>query len=216
MLGAEGRGVQCGRDNMLQRTTWLAIYLAAGLVHGDSSWAEEKPVKLVPVLKINRDLDKRTVIKPSKIPGSGDGLYAVDGFKKGEVIGELGGQLRTEEDYPPGNYYLASIPECAWEETKPFKYLDSKHFGGNVSRINFAPKTIKGITTHFQNAELHQLCEYPYVIFVALRDIEPGTEIWASYGPEYDYDAFMYVAEVRDFFCGLIKSDCSEGYTFEP
>ena len=178
--------------------------------------ADEKPVRLVPVLKINKDLDKRTDIKPSAIPGSGNGLFAVTAIKQGDVIGELGGQLIAEEDYPLGNYYLASIPECAWEETKPYKYLDAKHFGANVSRINFAPKTINGADTHFQNAVINQLCNYPYVIFVALKDIAPGEEIWASYGPYYSYDKFMYIAAVRDFFCGRIKTDCSEEYTFEP
>jgi hypothetical protein len=132
------------------------------------------------------------------------------------VIGELGGRLVTDEDYPVGNFYLASIPECAWEETEPYKFLDSKYHGGNVSRINFAPKKIKGMETGFQNAAIHQLCFYPYFIFVALKDIEPGAEIWASYGPYYSYDKFMYEPAVRDFFCRLLKTDCSEEYSFEP
>lgn len=177
---------------------------------------EEKPPQLVPVLKIDQDLDKRTVIKPSRIPGAGAGLYAAMAIKEGDVIGMLGGQLRTDEDYPAGNYYLASIPECAWEETKPFKYLDSKHFGAHVSRINFAPLKINGIETGFQNAALRQLCNYPYVIFVALRDLEPGQEIWASYGPYYHYDQFMYEPSVKEFFCNLAKIDCRESYSFEP
>jgi hypothetical protein len=128
----------------------------------------------------------------------------------------LGGRLVAEEDYPLGNYYLASIPECAWEETKPYKFLDAKDFGANVSRINFAPKTINGIDTNFQNAAINQLCNYPYVIFIALKDIAPGEEMFASYGPYYSYDKFMYIAEVRDFFCGLLKTDCSGEYSFEP
>src|SRR5262245_35129297 len=120
----------------------LGFCLLSGtvLLQGRPLLGEEKPVRLVPVLKINKDLDKRTEIRPSAIPGSGDGLYALSQIAKGDVIGELGGQLVAEEDYPPGNYYMASIPECAWEETKPFKYLDAKHFGAHVSRINFAPK----------------------------------------------------------------------------
>jgi hypothetical protein len=177
---------------------------------------EEKPPRLVPVLKIDQDLDKRTVIKPSQIPGAGDGLYAAVAIKEGDVIGMLGGQLRTDEDYPAGNYYLASIPECAWEETKPYKYLDSKHFGAHVSRINFAPLKINGIETAFQNAALRQLCNYPYVVFVALRDLDPGQEIWASYGPYYQYDEFMYEPAVKEFFCNLAKIDCRESYSFEP
>jgi SET domain-containing protein len=196
----------------------FGFYLLIGLagVQGQTLSAEEKPVRLVPVLKINKDLDKRTEIRPSAIPGSGDGLYALSQIVKGDVIGELGGQLVAEEDYPNGNYYMASIPECAWEETKPYKYLDAKYYGAHVSRINFAPKTIKGVETHFQNAAIHQLCNYPYVIFVALRDIAAGEEIWASYGPKYSYDKFMYLAEVRDYFCARAKIDCSDEYFFEP
>jgi SET domain-containing protein len=190
---------------------WAALSISAGALAA----AEETPVKLVPVLKINTELDRRTVIKPSRIPGAGNGLFAGVAIKKDEVIGELGGQLRTDEDYPPGNYYMAFIPECAWEETHPYRYLDSKHFGANVSRINFAPKTINGIDTKFQNSVLVQLCSYPYIVFKAVRDIEPGEEIWASYGRHYDY-SFMAGSEVSAFFCGLLKIDCGEGYTFQP
>lgn len=189
-----------------------AMGVSKSLVLGD----EEKPVKLVPVLKINRELDKRTVIKPSAIPDGGDGLFAAVEIKKGDVIGELGGQLRTAEDYPTGNYYVASIPECAWEETQPYRFLDSKHYGGNVSRINFAPSKINDKETDFQNAALVQLCEYPYVVFIATRDIAPGTELWASYGPYFEYDKFMNAPAVRDFFCDLIKIDCSEKFVYEP
>jgi SET domain-containing protein len=189
----------------------LIVLIAAGKV----SVAEEKPVKLVPILKINTELDRRTVIKPSTIPGGGNGLFAAASIKKDEVIGELGGQLRTEEDYPAGNYYLASIPQCAWEETQPYRYLDSKDFGTNVSRINFAPKSLNGVETKFQNSALIQLCNYPYIVFTALRDIEPGEEIWASYGPHYDY-SFMAAKEVRGFFCALAKIECGEEYAFEP
>lgn len=202
---------------MNKKFYFVALFFAVVPIWSRQSLrADEAPVKLVPVLKINKELDKRTVIKPSAIPGSGNGLFAAVAIKQGEVIGELGGRLVTDENYPLGNYYLASIPECAWEETKPYKYLDSKDFGANVSRINFAPSKINGLDTNFQNAALRQLCVYPYVIFVAVKDIEPGAEIWASYGPYYHYDKFMYEPDVRDFFCGLLKTDCDESYSFEP
>jgi uncharacterized protein len=177
--------------------------------------AAQTPVKPVTVLKINEDLDKRTVIKTSTIPNAGNGLFAVVHIRKGEVIGELGGRLLTEEEYPEDNHYLAGILECAWEETRPYTYLDSKDFGGNVSRINFAPSKINGIETHFQNAEILRLCTHPYFVFVALQDIEPGAEIWSSYGPSYNYDGFMREPDVRDFFSGLLKLNCFEDYTYE-
>jgi len=84
-----------------------------------------------------------------------------------------------------------------------------------VSRTNFAPSKINGIETDFQNAAIAQLCSYPYFVFVALKDIEPGAEIWSSYGPHYEYDKFMTAHEVREFFYGLLKIDCHEKYTYE-
>jgi hypothetical protein len=74
----------------------------------------QTPGKPLPVLKINRALDKRTAIGPSTIPGAGNGLFAAALIKKGEVIGELGGRLATDGDYAMGNHYIASIPQCAW------------------------------------------------------------------------------------------------------
>ena len=166
------------------------------------------------VLKINQEYEKKTVIKKSGIPGAGNGLYAAVKIKKDETIGELGGRLVSDDDESQGNHYIASIPECAWEKTHPYKYIDSKEHGGHVSRINFAPSEINGTETELQNAAIKQICEYPYFIYVAVRDIEPGEEIWSSYGPDYEYDNFMNIPEVRDFFCSLVKLDCRDRFTF--
>ena len=169
----------------------------------------------IELLKINKEYDKRTVIKPSTIPNAGNGLFALTKLAKGEAIGELGGQLISDDNYPEDSFYIAAIAECAWEETHPYKYIDSKQHGANVSRINFAPSAINGVQTGFQNAAIKQLCEKPYFIYVAVKDIEPGQEIWSSYGDYYEYDGFMKLPEVRDFFCALVKIDCREKYTYE-
>ena len=166
------------------------------------------------ILKINKAYDKWTVIKKSTIPNAGNGLFALVKIKKGEVIGELGGRLVSDDDYAQGNHYIASVPECAWKETHPYKHIDSKDYGANVSRINFAPSEINGVETNFQNAKIKQICKEPYFIFMAKKDIEPGAEIWSSYGPHYDYDKFMRVPEVRDFFCGLLKIDCRKKFAY--
>jgi SET domain-containing protein len=166
------------------------------------------------ILKINQEYEKKTVIKKSRIPDAGNGLYAAVKIKKDETIGELGGRLVSDDDESQGNHYIASIPECAWEKTHPYKYIDAKEHGAHVSRINFAPSGINGIQTDLQNAAIKQICEYPYFIYIALRDIEPGEEIWSSYGPDYEYGNFMNIPEVRDFFCGLVKLDCRDGFTF--
>ena len=173
----------------------------------------DAPAKPGPILKINKELDKRTVIKKSLIPGAGNGLFAVVKIKKGEVIGQLGGRLLAE--YPEGNHYVVALLDCAQKEARPYKYLDSKDYGAHVSRINFAPSKINGIETHFQNAGIKRLCKHPYFEFVALKDIKPGEEIWSGYGPNYDYDRFMKTPAVRDCFCGLLKTDCREKYSYE-
>jgi SET domain-containing protein len=176
-------------------------------------WSADKSVNPGPLLKINKELDKRTVIRKSLIPGSGNGLFALVKIKKGEVIGHLGGRLLVE--FPDGNHYVGALIECAQKEAHPYKYLDSKDHGAHVSRINFAPSKINGIDTNFQNASIKRLCKHPYFEFVALKDIQPGEEMWSSYGPNYDYDRFMKIAEVRDFFCGRLKIDCRERYSYE-
>lgn len=176
-------------------------------------WPLDATVKRRPLVKVNKQLDKRTVIKKSLIPGAGNGLFALVAIKKGQVIGELGGRL--VEQFPQGNHYIAALLDCARKEAVPYKYLDSRDHGAHVSRINFAPSKINDIETHFQNAGIRRSCEHPYVEFIALKDIHPGEEIWSSYGPNYDYDRFMNTTEVRDFFCQRIKTDCRDNYSYE-
>jgi SET domain-containing protein len=191
----------------------LAVILVPGSV---AQLAAEPQSKDMPLLKTNKEYDKRTVIKKSLIPTAGNGLFASVKIIKGEVIGELGGRLVTEGDYPHGNHYMAAIPECAWKKAQPYKYIDSKDYGAHVSRINFAPREINGVETHFQNAAIKQICRSPYFTFVALKDIEPGQEIWSSYGPHYEYEKFMKFPEIRDFFCGLLKIDCHKEFVYSP
>jgi SET domain-containing protein len=174
----------------------------------------ESPPQQFALLKTDKAYERKTAVKKSTIPNAGNGLFAVVKIKKGETIGELGGRLVADNDPALGNHYIAAIPECAWKESHPYKYIDSKDYGGHVSRINFAPSKINGIDTHFQAAAIKQLCHRPYFIFVALRDIDAGTEIWSSYGPHYDYDEFMGAREVREFFCGLAKVDCREKFAY--
>jgi SET domain-containing protein len=196
------------------KKTFAIVLMTATMAWSSAAlWSADVPAKPGRLLKINKELDKRTVIKPSRIPGSGNGLFAVVKIKKGEVVGELGGRLL--EEFPQGNHYVGALMECAQKEAHPYKYLDSKDHGANVSRINFAPSKINGIETHFQNAGIKRLCKAPYFEFAALQDIDAGAEIWSSYGPNYDYERFMRIPEVRDFFCGLLKTDCREKYSYE-
>jgi len=185
------------------------------LLHHSLLLSAESSNKEFPLLKINKALDKRTVIKPSAIPNGGNGLYALVPIKKGEVIGELGGRLLPADKYPQGNHYIGALLECAHKQAHPYVYLDAKDDGANVSRINFAPSKINGIDTNFQNSAIRRLCLPPYFEFYALRDIPAGEEIFSSYGPNYDYDRFMHQADVKEFFCKRAMIDCRAKYSFE-
>jgi hypothetical protein len=198
----------------MRRLQGLAIVLsiAISLAPGGLGLAAEQSSQKIVILNINRDYDNRTVIKQSTIPNAGNGLFAVVRIKKGKVIGELGGYLVRANHVDNG--YLAEIPQCARKSTRPYALIDSEAHGGNVSRINFAPSKINGQKTNFQNAEIDEICKPPFVLFVASRDIDPGEEIWAGYGPSYNYDKFMRTPEVRDFFCGLQKIDCRKKFTY--
>ena len=95
-----------------QRPLIVIVAALLGLFFGAELRADESPVKLVPVLKINKDLDKRTVIKASAIPSAGNGLFAAVEIQKGQVIGELGGRLLKSEEYPvsPGKNRRPCFP----------------------------------------------------------------------------------------------------------
>ncbi len=168
-----------------------------------------------PILKPDARYEQRTVIAKSAIPGSGNGLFAKVRFKAGDVIGELGGELVDEPDLLNPSAYLAGLPDCAFTLIPAYRYIDSKDHGGHVSRINFAPSLINGQETGFQNSRIERICTSPWVIFVATRDIEPGEEFFASYGPDYGYARFMNAPTVRDHFCGLAKIDCSQKWDWE-
>jgi hypothetical protein len=158
--------------------------------------------------------ERKTAIRPSRIPHAGNGVFALAKIKSGETIGVYGGRLVSDADCPADQSYVVILDDCALSKTKPYLYVDGKHSDSHVTRVNFAPAAINGIQTHLQNARIETLCDYPYVIYVATRDIEPGEEIRTSYGDEYDYDRFMLDKDVQRFFCDVVKVDCSTGFTF--
>lgn len=167
------------------------------------------------LLEADPKYEKQTEIRPSQIPGGGNGLYALVKIKEGETVGTYGGRLLKEDEYPSGNAYIATIKECAYKEAGPYRYIDGKETPSHVTRINFAPSKINGKDTQLQNARIKQLCKAPYFIFVANRDIEAGEEIWSSYGPSYKYNRFMKLKPVQEFFCKKAGIDCSKGFEFD-
>jgi hypothetical protein len=58
--------------------------------------------------------------------------------------------------------------------------------------MNYAP-------TEFQNVKFQKVCEKPFVVVVALRNIKKDEEIYIDYGPDYIYD-FMEFPDVKNHF----------------
>jgi hypothetical protein len=166
------------------------------------------------LVRVEPRYERQTAVRPSQIPHGGDGLFAVVKIKSGETVGIYGGRLVSDADCPKDESYVVILDECALGKTKPYLYVDGKPSDAHVTRANFAPFSINGTETHFQDARIDTLCDYPYVRYVATRDIKAGEEIWTSYGDEYDYDRFMQDKEVQRFFCGRSKVDCSTGFKY--
>jgi SET domain-containing protein len=192
-------------------TKKIAFTVAALAVAFGFLWNMERRRLVVPAERY----EILTEAKPSQIPGAGLGLFAKQRIVKGDIVGEMGGRLITDAEYVHDNGYFVNLPPCARAHTAPFVYLDGLQHGGHTIRINFAPREINGVETHFQNAKGEEHCEAPYFVFRATRDIDSGEEIWMSYGGDYNYD-FMEFEPVKNYFCARLKTDCATEYRWRP
>jgi SET domain-containing protein len=142
------------------------------------------------------------VIRTSRIPHAGNGVYTKMAIPKGAYLGAYTGEFITEEEFlrrAKENrwQYMMGLLDCAKPRTGGIATIDGIH--GNVfTRMNYAP-------AQFQNVKFEKTCEAPFVRIVALRDIAAGEELWVDYGPNYRYD-FMEDPEVVTFFEGLRAS----------
>jgi hypothetical protein len=139
-------------------------------------------------------------IRPSRIPGAGDGLFALVEIRDETYLGFYRGEKLTPEaserlEGTKAGAYLFGIPECAGDEVHDSIAGDMNDF---VSKVNFAPRRINGQPTHLQNVEFREECTEPYIRLYSIRDIAAGEELYADYGPDYDY-AFMEIPAVQNY-----------------
>ena len=140
--------------------------------------------------------EKDLEVKPSLIPSAGKGLFTKVRIPKGSYLGHYTGRFITDKEHDrlfkeDKWHYVMGLLDCAAKNTGGYTLIDGVN--GNIfSRLNHAPR-------EFQNVRFLKICEYPYVKIIALRDIEPGEELYVDYGPDYIYD-FMEIKEVKDFF----------------
>ena len=136
------------------------------------------------------------ILKISRIPGAGMGVFATKDISKGTEIGEYKGKFISDEEYwklvnADEWHYVMGLDECSYKFTNGIKYIDGR-VGNFTTRINFAPE-------EFQNVKFKKVCEKPYVVVIATKDIKKDDEIYVDYGPNYIYD-FMELPEVKNHF----------------
>lgn len=140
-------------------------------------------------------------IRVSKIPGAGQGLFALVDIPKDTYIGPYEGRYIApgKSNVLAGTregLYLFTLPQCAQDDTKDTIAGDVEHY---VSKVNYAPETINGTVTDLQNVYFATSCKEPHVRLYAKRAIQAGEELYTDYGPHYDYH-FMNEPQVQDYF----------------
>jgi SET domain-containing protein len=122
-------------------------------------------------------LEKELEIKPSIIPGSGQGLFTKVDIPKGSRIAEYTGRITTWKEVKDNwsNVYLYTV--------KPNHVIDASGSKKVLARyVNDANglTRIKGLTNNseFFNDGLR-------VFIVATKNIAAGEEILSAYGKEY-------------------------------
>ncbi len=129
-------------------------------------------------------LEKQLVIKRSKIPGAGKGLYTKKIIGKGTRITEYKGRITTWKAVQHGDVFNAYV-----YYVKRGVVIDAmKHKKILARYINDAAgiTRIKGITNNCNFVN-----ENGRVFIDAIKKIEAGTELYVAYGKEY-WDVIRY------------------------
>jgi len=117
-------------------------------------------------------------VKTSNNPLAGNGLFAKadgEGYKKNQVIGVYTGLLTFAVDVEDKEYAFE------WPETAFAAFtIDGKAEGNALRFMNHAPPEKANVSSveFFYKGK-------PYIVFIAEKAIEPGTELCYDYGPEY-------------------------------
>lgn len=153
-------------------------------------------------------------VRRSSIPTAGDGLFAKADIPADTYLGDYVGLYLIEEEIDAltelETAYLFEIPSYVDTEYETIAG-DLQHY---VSKVNFAPSQINGEDTGLQNVQWALFCDEPYVRLYSARDIAKGEELYADYGPAYDY-GFMEHPPVQEFFLAAIGASSGQGFVFE-
>ncbi|XP_059148133.1 zinc finger protein 845-like isoform X1 [Physella acuta] len=129
------------------------------------------------------------MIKTSDIPGAGLGVFATRFFPAGTRFGAFDVKKESSEQMAHGSEYC-------WEDGRPSHFVDASDSSvSNWMRfVNCARYDNEQCVTAYQhNGEMH---------YMALRDIDVGTEILVYYGNNYNRDLSIQVQRI-----GVVNND---------
>jgi SET domain-containing protein len=123
-------------------------------------------------------LEDQLLVKKSKLPGAGKGLFTKKFIAKGTKIVEYKGRISTwkEVDHQKGeNGYIFYVKRDHVIDAAPYKKALAR-FANDARGIN----KVKGITNNSEYKEFGLR-----VFIVAIKDIPAGNEILVDYGKDY-------------------------------
>jgi len=123
-------------------------------------------------------LEDQLVVKKSKLPGAGKGLFTKKFIPKGTKIVEYKGRISTwkEVDHQKGeNGYIFYVKRDHVIDAGPYKKALAR-FANDARGIN----KVKGITNNSEYKEFGLR-----VFIVANKNIPAGSEILVDYGKDY-------------------------------
>jgi len=136
---------------------------------------------------------------PSLIPGGGDGVFASRGFQQGDIVTEYGGEVISTKYEPKREQLRDSAYVMSMSDRHVL--LDGLHVPRRAGQpaaqwINDAANPELYNVTYAETTDPWIAAssrphrgvdqEVPFRIWVyALRDIEPGEELFVSYGDRY-------------------------------
>ena len=123
-------------------------------------------------------LEDQLVVKKSKLPGAGKGLFTKKFIPRGTKIVEYKGRISTwkEVDHQKGeNGYIFYVKRDHVIDAGPYKKALAR-FANDARGIN----KVKGITNNSEYKEFGLR-----VFIVANKDIPAGSEILVDYGKDY-------------------------------
>jgi SET domain-containing protein len=153
-------------------------------------------MKKFPIVRsTDQDWTKQVKVKKSGLPKAGKGLFALQTFRRGEIICEYEGELvpwseceRRSELGHEGYVFFFSKNRCVDAYYTPWAVGRYANDARGISRID-------GLRNNAQYVEKMKKGE-KRVFIVASRTIHPGEEILVHYGDDY----WRYLSKTRELF----------------